>query len=69
MSACFRSLRGCVCVDSATISSYLNEISRITAKRYIPTDGLSLLIVGLFLDTYRDLRGCAQSTAEDLGRC
>lgn len=45
--------------------SYLDEISRITAKRYIPTDGLSLIIDSVS-DAYRGLRGCAQGTAENL---
>lgn len=30
--------------------SYLNEISRITAKRYIPTDGLSFFDYAIYMD-------------------
>jgi hypothetical protein len=49
------------------LASYLDEIPRITAKMYIPTDGLSLSYLHIFISSLFLDRGCAESTTQDDG--
>lgn len=50
------------------MGSYLDDIERITAKQYTPTDGTLIDLHPIYaIPLCR--RGCPKSSPEDCGRC